>query len=149
MYKRQQDVLEALHGERLAEVQRAEGDPHEDDAQQHHHVGHAGGHKSLDGCLARRNAFDLLLLRIITRIPEADERVGAEAHEFPTEEEQQQVIGHHQQQHGAAEETHIAEEARQQRLLGHVVLRLALVLAQAVAPVVVADAVDEDHRRRQ
>jgi len=84
---------------------------------------------------------------VVAGVPEADQRVGAEAHQFPTDEQQQQIIGHHQQQHRAAEEAHVGEEAGQQWLFGHVVLWLALVLAQAVAPVVVADAVDEDHRR--
>ena len=48
-------------------------------------------------------------------VPEADQRVGAEADAFPADEHQQQVVAQHQRQHREGEEVQVGEEAPERR----------------------------------
>ena len=53
-------------------------------------------------------------------VPEADQRVRAEADAFPADEHQQQVVAQHQRQHREREQVQVGEEAPVRRLLVHV-----------------------------
>ena len=71
---------------------------HQPDHQQH--IANAGGDKSLDRGLTRR---DLLCVGVVPVIPEANQQVGRQTHYFPGHKQQQQVAGQQHQQHGRRE----------------------------------------------
>jgi hypothetical protein len=53
-------------------------------------------------------------------IPEADQQVGREAHEFPAHKEQQQTVGDDHAQHRPRKQTQEAEESGEIFIVGHV-----------------------------
>jgi hypothetical protein len=74
------------------------------------HVADHVDHERLDARIGRRAA----------PVPEADQRVGGEAHERPADDQQHEVARQHQQQHREDEEVEVAEVARVTAISIHV-----------------------------
>ncbi len=96
--------------EQFAEIDRAELPVDRHDAQREAEVTDAVDDEGLDG--GRR--------RTVLGVPEADQKVGRQAHAFPAEEQLHEVGGGHQHQHGKGEQRQIGEEARARVVLGHI-----------------------------
>ena len=134
----------------LAEAERAGGSVQQSDPQQHEDITDAGGHKG----------FDHRIPGGVLAIPETDQQVRAQAHDLPTDEQEQQVIGQHQGVHPESEQTDKGEEAGEHRLDrgDHMLVTVFahsgamrgqtvhVMVAFGLAPVVVADTVNEDHQ---
>ena len=93
-------------------------------------------------------------------IPEADQQVGAQAHDLPTHEQCQQVIGDHKRVHAKGKQTEERKEARVHRLdrrhdmlvsmlfHGRAMRRQTcmIMIAFRLAKILIANAVKEDHQ---
>ncbi len=49
---------------------------------------------------------------IVILIPEADEKIGTEAHAFPADEHHEKIVRRHQEEHGKDEQIQVNEKAR-------------------------------------
>jgi hypothetical protein len=58
-------------------------------------------------------------------VPEADEKVGTQAHTLPAHEHEQEVVGQNQHQHREGEQVQVAEEALESAVLAVVVVHVA------------------------
>ena len=117
-----------------AEVERAEREEHEEDAENEAPVADAVDDERL---LAR-------VRRALLLVPVADEEVRAETDALPADEHDQEVAPQNEGEHEEAEEVQVAEEAR------YAAPRLVLDVADRVDVDQEADAGDdEQHHRRQ
>jgi hypothetical protein len=100
----------------LAEVERAEGEEDEKDAEDEAPVTDAIGDERL---LAR-------IRRALLLVPVTDQQVRAQAHAFPAHEHHQEIAAQDEHEHEEAEQIEVAEESRETaaRLLGHVRRRI-------------------------
>ena len=79
---------------------------------------------------------------VVIVVPKTDQRIGAQAHAFPTDEQQQQAIAQNQRKHRRGEQVEIGKEAPKRIVVVHV--------AGGVDVDETADAGDdEDHHRRK
>ncbi len=134
-------VLQVGRLEDVGELQARRVAPRieEHHADEHDRIAHARRHEGLDACLA--GTFLL--------VPEADQKVRAEAHDFPEDEEGDERIGDDQPQHARCEEADVGHEAAVARVLAlRIGLRIIL-FAQMGREGHVACRVDEDHQQQE
>ncbi len=98
------------HLEHLGIVQGAEYHIDGEDTQGETEVADPVDQKGLHGGIAGR-----LLLE-----PEADEKIGGQAHTLPAEEELEEVVAGHQHQHGEGDKGEVAEKSRIMGILFHI-----------------------------
>ena len=97
--------------EDVAEIERPEPVPDEDDPDEETRVPDPGGDEGLLGGVGGDLPFE----------PEPDQQIGAEAHALPAHVEQQVVVGQDQDQHEEDEQVHVSEEAAVAGIVPHVV----------------------------
>ena len=87
------------------EVQRAEGGPDHQDAEQEAEVAEAVGDERLLAGVRRRGPFE----------PEADEQVAGDADQFPEDEQLDEIVGQHDAEHREGEQAQAGEDSARTR----------------------------------
>ena len=99
-------------GADLLEAETAGGPEQTENAKQQAEVPDPVDHESFLGGVGGRG----------TVVPEANQQVGAHAHQLPEDIDLQQVRADHQPQHGTAEQGQIGEKPHIARVVGHVAI---------------------------
>ena len=114
-------------------------DVEEHHADQHNDITHAGRHKGFD-----RSRLGGLLL-----IPEADQQVATQPHDFPENKEGNQRVGNDQAQHPRREEADVGHKAAIARILT-LQIRLWVSFGLEVRREShVTTGIDEDHQQQE
>ncbi len=95
--------------EDFAKGERAQAAPDRHQADKHAEIAHAVDDKGLVGRVGRATAF----------VPETDQQIGADAHQFPKHEHHGHVAGDHQSQHAETEQRKALEEAAEAAAAPH------------------------------